>query len=114
MPCEIAALATAVIVVRGPFDEFFRLLMLRAARCNSVGAEASGLASAQTLQANRRRDVQKYHQIKKRNDGVAPAIERSTQHPIRSIQEHLAHQPETIGNLADFLIRRCCGPPKII
>src|SRR5258708_1631979 len=61
MPCEIAALARAVVVVRRPLDELFRLLMHRAARRDSISAEPPSLPRTQALQANRRRDVQKYH-----------------------------------------------------
>src|ERR1700719_4901653 len=114
MPREIAALARAVIVMRCPLDEFLRLLMHRAAGSNRVGAEALRLARSQPLKANRSRDVQKYHHVKKRNDRTSPAVERSTQHPVRPIEEHLAHQPETIGDLADLPVRRIRRKPEVV
>lgn len=69
---------------------------------------------AQTLQPDRSRDVQKYHQIETRYDGIAPAVKGAAQHPVRSIQENLAHEPETIGDFANFAIRRIRRPPEVI
>jgi hypothetical protein len=58
--------------------------------------------------------VQKDHQIEIRDDRVAPAFYRCAQHPIGARQEHFMHQPQAIGDVSLFLIRRNCREPKII
>ena len=92
MACEIAALASAVIVVRRPFDEFFDLIVQRAVGRNSVEAEAPRLARSQALDAGIAVGTYKNTTESKNGMRGAPSPSSETaQHPIRSIEEHFAH-----------------------
>jgi hypothetical protein len=114
MSREIAAFAAALVVMRRPLDEVFGLLMTPSSRHDRVGAEVPRFAGAQPLQANVFPSVQEHNQIEMRDDRVAPAVERSTEHPVRAAQKHVAHQPQAIGDLALVTVGRRRRLPEII
>lgn len=63
MAHKIAAFGAAIVVVRRPFDEIFRLLVSPTSWRYGVGSETARLAIAQPPETNLGRGAKENHQI---------------------------------------------------